>query len=153
MTGGRRGEGGSWQRFIIYTQKNHNFRFCVPKKITSFLAYPKNPLIHFLQPKKIPRCFFFTTQKNPGDFHRPKKITRTPPPPHQNMRVADCMVASGFVWQILGAPLTYFNDGWGPKDFLGLWKTLGVFWVTKNKTQGWFWVLYFSSAQVNNNIL
>ena len=29
------------QRFIFYTQKNHSFRICLPKKITNFLAYPK----------------------------------------------------------------------------------------------------------------
>ena len=61
-----------------------------------------------------------------------------------------------------GAPLTYFNAGgvrrifWGltfwPKGiFLDLWKTPGLFWVAKT-TQGFFWVLYFSSAQINNNI-
>ena len=56
------GGGGVRQRFIIYTQKNHNFRICLPKKITTFLAYPKKSC-----------CPFFTTQKNPGIFHRPKK--------------------------------------------------------------------------------
>ena len=28
--------GGVRQRFIFYTQKNHNFRICLPKKITTF---------------------------------------------------------------------------------------------------------------------
>ena len=62
-------------------------------------------------------------------------------------------------------PLTYFNDGGGggvwriflgvtfwPKGiFWGLWKTLGFFGVAKT-TQGFLWVLYFSSAQIKNNI-
>ena len=71
--------------------KNHNFRICLPKKIATFFSIPpENPLILFSQHKKIP--LFFGTQKNPGVFHRPKKITsgqnfrpkkitRTPPPP------------------------------------------------------------------------
>ena len=69
------GGGGVRQRFIFYTQKNYNFRICLPKKITTFYSVPKkNPLVLFSQPKKIP-LFFFATQKNPGVFHRPKKIT------------------------------------------------------------------------------
>ena len=57
-----------------------------------------------------------------------------------------------------GAPLTYFTDGGSEgseilakRYILGLWKTLGIFLVSK-KTQGFFWVLYFSSAQINNNV-
>ena len=46
-----------------------------------------------------------------------------------------------------GTPITYFNEG----DFLGLWKTLGFF-LGREKTQGFCWVLYFSSAQINNSI-
>ena len=64
--------------------------------------------------------------------------------------------------QLPGTPLTYFNDGgvrriflglifWPKGIFLGLRKTLGFFWVAKT-TQGFVWVLYFSSAQINNNI-
>ena len=50
------------------------------------------------------------------------------------------------------APLTNFNDGGGVRRiFLGLWKTPGFSWVAKT-TQGFFWVLYFSSAQIKNNI-
>ena len=40
---------------------------------------------------------------------------------------------------------------WPKGIFLGLWKTPGFFWVTKT-TEGFLWVLYFSSAQVKNNI-
>ena len=36
--------GGVRHRFIFYTQKNHNFRICLPKNITTFLAYPKKSL-------------------------------------------------------------------------------------------------------------
>ena len=55
--------GGVQQRLIIYTQKYPNFRICLSKKITTFLTYPK-----------ISLSPFFTTQKNPSIFHRPKKI-------------------------------------------------------------------------------
>ena len=34
-------DGEVQQRFIFYTQKNHNFRICVPKKITTFFSIPK----------------------------------------------------------------------------------------------------------------
>ena len=54
------------QRFIFYTPKNHNFRICLPKKSLLFLAYPKNPLVLFSLPKKIPVSF----------FHDPKKSRR-----------------------------------------------------------------------------
>ena len=39
--------GGVRQRFIFYTQKNPNFRICLPKKIPPFFSIPK----------KIPQCF------------------------------------------------------------------------------------------------
>ena len=38
MTGGG---GGVQQRFIFYTQKDHNFRIGLPKKITTFFSIPK----------------------------------------------------------------------------------------------------------------
>ena len=52
--------------------------------------------------------------------------------------------------------------GWGPKvflgsdilakrDFFGSMKDARIFWVAKT-TEEFFWVLYFSSAQINNNI-
>ena len=70
------------------------------------------------------------------------------------------------------APLTYFTDGggggglwgWGSpreifrseilaqRDFLGSVKDAGIFLGREKKTQGYFWVLYFSSAQINNNV-
>ena len=40
-------DGGLRQRFIFYTQKNPNFRICLPKKIPTFFSIPK----------KIPQCF------------------------------------------------------------------------------------------------
>ena len=40
-------DGGVRQRFIFYTQKNPNFRICLPKKIPTFFSIPK----------KIPQCF------------------------------------------------------------------------------------------------
>ena len=60
------------------------------------------------------------------------------------------------------APLTYFNDGgvrriflgltfWPKGIFLGLWKTPDFF-GSRKQHRVFFWVLYFSSAQINNNI-
>ena len=83
---------GVRQRFIFYTQKNHNFRICLPKKITtffkhtqkkslsSFFATQKIPSFFFSRPKKIP-VSFIDPQKSPlAKISDPKKITRTPPP-------------------------------------------------------------------------
>ena len=78
MTG--RGGGDPTEVHILYPKKSQ-LGICLPKKITTFYSVPQ----------KIP-LFFFATQKNPGVFHRPKKITfgqnfrpkkitRTPPPP------------------------------------------------------------------------
>ena len=77
--------GGARERFIFYTQKNHNFRICLPKKSQLqnlstqknhyfFYHTQKNPLVLLSQLQKIP-LFFFATQKNPGIFYRPQKIT------------------------------------------------------------------------------
>ena len=41
-------DGGVRQRFIFYTQKNPNFRICLPKKNPYFFSIPK----------KIPQCFY-----------------------------------------------------------------------------------------------
>ena len=73
------GGGGSDRGSYFKPQKITTSEFVYPKKSLVFLAYPKN----------IP-LFFFATKKNPGIFHRPKKIilgqnfgpqkiTRTPP--------------------------------------------------------------------------
>ena len=40
---------------------------------------------------------------------------------------------------------------WLKGIFLGLRKTPEFFWVAKT-IEGFFWVLYFSSAQIKNNI-
>ena len=40
-------DAGVQQRFIFYTQKNPNFRICLPKKIPTIFSIPK----------KIPQCF------------------------------------------------------------------------------------------------
>ena len=57
-------------------------------------------------------------------------------------------------------PNSYILLMGGPRDFLGLkfWSK-GIFlsmidaefFGVAKKTQGFFWVLYFSSAQINNN--
>ena len=61
-----RGGGRGRQRFIFYSPKNHNFRICLPKKITTFLSYPKKSL-----------SSFFATQENPSVcFCDPKKSQR-----------------------------------------------------------------------------
>ena len=77
MTGeGRR---GIRERFIFYTQRNHDFRICLPKKITTFLAYPQNSLSPFFATPKIPFVFFATQRTNFGQNFKPKKIIRLPP--------------------------------------------------------------------------
>ena len=63
-----------------------------------------------------------------------------------------------------GAPLTYFNDGGeggggdffgsdilAKKDFFGSMKDAGIFLGGENN-RGFVLVLYFSSAQIKNNI-
>ena len=60
-------DGEVQQRFIFYTQKITTSEFVYPKKTLLFSAYPRKSLDPF-----------FATQKNPGVFHRVKKIT--PPP-------------------------------------------------------------------------
>ena len=72
---GGRGGGGVRQRFIFYTQKNHNFRICLPKKITTSFSIPKKSHSPFFAAPKNPWVFFSRPKKNPGVFHRPQKIT------------------------------------------------------------------------------
>ena len=88
-------DGGFRQRFIFYTQKNHNFRICLPKKITAFLAYLKNPLVLFSQPKKSlffswPKkilAFFIDLKKSLlAKISYPKKLLRPPPPPPPSLK-------------------------------------------------------------------
>ena len=77
---------------ILMTGRSDRGSYFIPQKITtSEFVYPKKSLSPLSQPQKTP-LFFFATKKNPGVFHRPKnitfgqnfrpkKITRTPPPP------------------------------------------------------------------------
>ena len=68
------GGGGVWQRFIFYTQKDHNFRICLPQKNNYFfLAYPKKSLCPFLATQKNPSVFFSWPQKILVSFIDPKK--------------------------------------------------------------------------------
>ena len=88
---GEEGGGGGRQRFIFYTQKNHNFRICLPKKITTFYSIPKkipssfffcNPkksLCFFLQHKKILASFLDPKKSLLAKISDPKKIMRTTP--------------------------------------------------------------------------
>ena len=59
-----RGGRMSDRSYKFYTQKIPTSEFIYPKKSLLFLAYPK-----------ISLSAFFATQKNPGVFHRLKKIT------------------------------------------------------------------------------
>ena len=68
--GGGGGEGGLTELSISYPKK---IRICLPKKITTFLAYQKKSLSPFFATQKKNPSIFFTTQKNPCIFHRPKK--------------------------------------------------------------------------------
>ena len=71
--GGVGGGGGVRQRFIFYTQKNHNFRICLPKKINTFLAHPKKSLSPFFTTPKIPSVFLSRPKKISASFIDPKK--------------------------------------------------------------------------------
>ena len=51
--GGRGGGGGGDRGSYSIPPKNHNFRICLPKKITTFLAYPKNPSVCFFPLKEL----------------------------------------------------------------------------------------------------
>ena len=42
---------GVQQRLIFYSQKDHNFRTCLPKKITTFFSIPKKFPGFFCDPK------------------------------------------------------------------------------------------------------
>ena len=87
---------------FLMTRKSDTGSYFIPKKITtSEFVYPKTSLLYLAYSKKSLSPFFatpknpsvfFATQKNSGVFHRPKKIpfgqnfrpkkiTRTPPPP------------------------------------------------------------------------
>ena len=90
MTGRGR---GVRQRFIFYTQKNHNFKICLPKKITTFLAYAqkslspffatqKNASVFFSRPKKIPVSFIDPKNHFWTKFQTPKKSLGPPLPRH-----------------------------------------------------------------------
>ena len=69
-----RGGGGEVvrQRFIFYTQKDHNFRICLPKKITTFFRIPQNTLSPFFATQKNPSVFFSDPPKIPASFTDPK---------------------------------------------------------------------------------
>ena len=67
-----RGGGGGDRGSYFIPQKITTSEFVYQKKSLLFYHTQKNPLVPFLQPKKIP-LFVFATQKNPGVFHRPKR--------------------------------------------------------------------------------
>ena len=90
-------DGGVPQRFIFYTQKNLNFRICLPKKITTFLAYPKKSLSSVFATPKKSLCFISRPKKIPASFidpkislsaqiSDPKKSFRCPPPPPPSLK-------------------------------------------------------------------
>ena len=116
--------------YYFYTPKNPNFRICLPKKIpqcfciSKFYYLTSGKLKHAnfnfgfgqKQNYKLRLCYFsfeynspknpsvvFATQKNPGVFHRPKKI-----PFGQNVRPK----------KILPTPPSYKICQWGPWNWL-----------------------------------
>ena len=82
---------GFRQRFIFYTQKDYNFRICLPKKITTFFSIPKKipwsffhhpqKSVLFLQPKKILASFIDPPPKNFWPKFQTQKNHWTPPLP------------------------------------------------------------------------
>ena len=67
------GGGGGRQRFIFYAQKDHNFRICLPQKITTLFSIPKKSLIPFFATQKIPSGFFSRPKQIPASFIDPKR--------------------------------------------------------------------------------
>ena len=69
--------GGSDRGSYFIPKKITTSEFVYPKKsLLFFLTYPKKSLSSFFAtPKKSLRFFFLHNPKNPGIFHRPKKIT------------------------------------------------------------------------------
>ena len=69
---------GGWvgvgKRFIFYTQRNHNFRICLPKQNNTYLWHTqKNTSVLFSQPKKSLCLFFHDPKKILASFIDPKK--------------------------------------------------------------------------------
>ena len=90
------GGGGVWQRFIFYTPKNHNFRICLPKKITTFFSIHKNiPWSYFRNPKKS-LCFSSRPKKILSSFldhfwpkFQTQKNHLDPPPPPPVIKICE----------------------------------------------------------------
>ena len=59
MMGG--GGGGIQLRFNLYSPKNPNFRICLPKKIPTFLACPKNPSV-FLHQQTVLQIYHISSK-------------------------------------------------------------------------------------------
>ena len=75
------GGGGVRKRFIFYTQKNHNFRIWLSKKITTFFSIPKKFPLFFFRDPKTSQCLSYTQKITFGQNFRPKKNLGSPPPP------------------------------------------------------------------------
>ena len=171
------GGGGIQQRFIFFTQKNHNFRICLPKKITTFLAHPPKSLSSFFATQKNPSVFF-ATQKNPGVFHRPQKIIfgqnfrpkniiRTPPPPSlKYVSGAPGIQPLSLCNQVTYCTTAYLNRlpcillGWIPMLLLflkllhrhlkewGAWVSVSPGQIYENLWVSWFKIVLFRSLWV-----
>ena len=85
--------GGVRLRLIFYTQTNHNFRICLPKKSLLFIAYPKKSLSPFFATQKNILASFIDPKNHFGPNSRPKKITQTPlpslPPPPPIIKICE----------------------------------------------------------------
>ena len=78
---GWRGGGGGSNRGSYFIPKKLQLHNLSTQEIHYFFQHtPKNPLVLFCNSKES-LWFFFTTQKNPCVFHRPKKNHSDPPPP------------------------------------------------------------------------
>ena len=76
MTGGESDRGS-----YFIPKKNHNFRICLPKKITTFFNIPQNipiPLGFFLRPQKIPASFIDPKESLLAKISDPKKSLGPP---------------------------------------------------------------------------
>ena len=87
----------------------------------------------------VSRSFAFAVSKRQGRSNNQKTRSVKSQGPHSHILTT-------------GGPKDFFwSDILAKRDFFGSVKDAGIFRVAKT-TEGFFWVLYFSSAQIKNNI-
>ena len=75
-TRGVGGGGGGDRGSYSIPPKNHNFRICLPKKITTFLAYPKNPSVCFFPLKELVQSPYKLVDKQDTSWTQVQNLNR-----------------------------------------------------------------------------